>query len=85
MTTLYCSHKLHAFTLKQRGGVFMIRVNHKLNRGPSIHVATGDLLLITNKVGKPIFFLKVAGFQPKIYYGKYITSGLIVPEWISDY
>lgn len=85
MTTYYCTHNRYSFTLTRRGKDFSIRINHKLNSGSSIHVATGELLCVTTRSGKPLFYIKVAGFHPKIYYGKYITSGTLVPEWISDY
>lgn len=45
-------------------------------------VSLHDTIVLSDKRGAPRALLKVKAFQPRIQYGKFCRSGVVVPEWL---
>ena len=81
--TLYAQYKNFYLTIFQRhDDTWVVRLRPQLNKKVGLCISNGDTLLVTTKSDVPKFLIKVRNFVPHIYYGRFITTGHIVVDWI---
>jgi hypothetical protein len=81
--TLYAEYKTFFLTIFQRhDNTWVVRLRPHLNKKVGLTIAKGDTILVTTKSDIPKFLLKVGCFVPHVYYGRYVTTGHIIVDWI---